>query len=234
MLHWHPLAADRELLFNDRSGNDVITVVMDVESGKKRELPRAIAAVGHKGQYGLCIDYGRQGRMRKVVGYAAAEDPYASQPAPRDDGIWRMDLKTGKSTLLVSIAQVYEQLRGHPLIDGKRHMFFQHAVFNKSDSRFFFLARVLTDPPKAELESAMFTAAIDGSGLREVIPFGRAVSHFEWRNDREIIATFRMSGSREKLHVLFHDGEGDYRILGQELPDQRRALQHESRTSSGW
>jgi hypothetical protein len=217
MLHWNPLAPDREILFNDRAGGDVITAVLDVESGKRRELPRAIAAVGHKGQYGLCIDYGRQGRMRKVVGYAAADDPYASDPAPKNDGIWRMDLKTGESKLLVSIAQVYERLRRHPLIDGKRHMFFQHAVFNKSDSRFFFLARVFTDPPRPELESAMFTAAIDGSDLREAIPFGRAVSHFEWRNDREIIATFRMDDSREKLHVLFHDGEGDYKVLGREF-----------------
>lgn len=214
MLHWHPLAPDREILFNDRTGGDVITVVMDVETGRRRELPRAIAAVGHNGRFGLCIDYGRQGRMRKVVGYAAAQDRWASDPAPKEDGIWRMDLATGESKLLVSIAEVYGRLRGHPLIDGKRHMFFQHAVFNKSDSRFFFLARVFTDPPRPELESAMFTAAADGSGLREVIPFGRAVSHFEWRNDREIIATFRLNGGREKLHVLFRDGESDYRILG--------------------
>jgi hypothetical protein len=214
MLFWRPLAADREILFNDRRERGFITVVMDVESGRQRELPRAIAAVGNRGQYGLCIDYGRQGRMRKVVGYAGAEDPYASQPAPKDDGVWRMDLRTGESKLLVSIAEVYERLRGHPLIDGRRHMFFQHAVFNKSDTRFFFLARVFTDPPRPELESAMFTAATDGSALREVIPFGRGVSHFEWRNDREIIATFRMEGSREKLHVLFHDGEGDYQVLG--------------------
>lgn len=217
MLHWNPLAPDREILFNDRAGENVITVVMDVESGRRRELPRAIAAVGHKGRYGLCIDYGRQGRMRKVVGYAAAADPYANDPAPAKDGIWRMDLKTGESKLLVSIAQVYERLRRHPLIDGKRHLFFQHAVFNKSDTRFFFLARVFTDPPRPELESAMFTAAIDGSDLREAIPFGRAVSHFEWRNDREIIATFRMGESREKLHVLFHDGQGDYQVLGREF-----------------
>jgi hypothetical protein len=215
MMHWHPLAADREILFNDARGGDVITAVMDVESGRRRELPRAIAAVGHKGAYGLCIDYGRQGRMRKVVGYAAAHDPYAAEPAPKNDGIWRMDLKTGESALLVSIAEVYERLRAHPLIDGKRHMFLQHAVFNRSDTRFFFLARVFTDLPRPELESAMFTAGVDGSQLREVIPLGRGVSHFEWRNDREIIATFRMNGSREKLHVLFHDGEGDYRILGQ-------------------
>jgi hypothetical protein len=173
MLYWNPRRENREILFNDRKGGDVITVVMDVESGKRRELPRAIAAVGRSGKYGLCIDYGRQGRMRKVVGYAAAADPFADDPAPKRDGIWRMDLRTGETKLLVSIAEVYERLRGNPLIDGKRHLFFQHAVFNRDDSRFLFLARVFTDPPGAQLESAMFTANVDGSELREVIPFGR-------------------------------------------------------------
>lgn len=217
MLYWNPLRENREILFNDRKGEDVITVVMDVENGKRRELPRAIAAVGRTGKYGLCIDYGRQGRMRKVVGYAAAADPFADDPAPQRDGIWRMDLRTGEAKLLVSIAEVYERLRGNPLIDGKRHMFFQHAVFNRDDSRFLFLARVFTDPPKAELESAMFTANVDGSELREVIPFGRGVSHFEWRNAREIVATFRMKPQGEKLHVLFRDGAGDYRVLSEEF-----------------
>ena len=41
------------------TANDVLVLV---------GAPLAIAAVGHKGQFGLCIDYGRQGRMRKVVG----------------------------------------------------------------------------------------------------------------------------------------------------------------------
>ncbi len=217
MLYWNPRRENREILFNDRKGGDVITVVMDVESGKRRELPRAIAAVGRSGKYGLCIDYGRQGRMRKVVGYSAAADPFADDPAPKRDGIWRMDLRTGETKLLVSIAEVYERLRGNPLIDGKRHLFFQHAVFNRDDSRFLFLARVFTDPPGAQLESAMFTANVDGSELREVIPFGRGVSHFEWRNAREIVATFRMKPQGEKLHVLFTDGAGDYRVLGEEF-----------------
>lgn len=166
MLYWHPLAADREILFNDRRGRDVITAVLEVENGRRRELPRAIAAVGNQGKYGLCIDYGRQGRMRKVVGYAAAEDPFASQPAPKDDGIWRMDLSNGESKLLVSIAEVYERLRGHPLIDGRRHMFFQHALFNRSDTRFLFLARVFTDPPRPELGMPMKEPRYMGGDLR--------------------------------------------------------------------
>jgi prepilin-type processing-associated H-X9-DG protein len=60
----------------------------------------------------------------------------------------------------------------------------------------------------------MFTANLDGSDLRQVIPYGKSVSHFDWRNDREIIATFNLHG-RGRVHVLFADGEGDYQHLGE-------------------
>jgi dipeptidyl aminopeptidase/acylaminoacyl peptidase len=74
----------------------------------------------------------------------------------------------------------------------------------------------LTDGPKRALESAMFTANVEGSGLREVVPFGRGVSHFEWRNDGEILATYRM-GSEEKNHYLFPDGAGEHRRIAEDF-----------------
>jgi hypothetical protein len=60
----------------------------------------------------------------------------------------------------------------------------------------------------------MSTANLDGSELREVVPFGKGVSHFEWRNNTEIIATFRTTG-RQKDHVLFTDGKDDYKVVGE-------------------
>src|SRR5262245_8724707 len=64
------------------------------------------------------------------------------------------------------------------------------------------------------LSSAMFTCNLDGSDLREVVPFGKGVSHFEWRNAKEILATFRFNGDEMK-HVLFTDGEPDYQAIGE-------------------
>lgn len=61
----------------------------------------------------------------------------------------------------------------------------------------------------------MFTAGLDGSGLREVVPYGKGVSHFAWRGPREIMATFRVDGVIR--HVLFADEENPaYRIIGAE------------------
>jgi hypothetical protein len=158
------------------------------------------------------LTYGRLGRLRKVVGYGGVKDPNPDSPAPDNDGIFLMDLSTGKSKLVVSIAQVYERLvKKHPLLRG-RHMWFNHTVFNKNDTRFFFLARANL-PPRERRYTAMFTANLDGSELWEVVPFDKRVSHFDWRNNKEIIATFPMDGPNRK-HVLFTDGKADYGVIG--------------------
>ena len=59
----------------------------------------------------------------------------------------------------------------------------------------------------------MFTANLDGTDLREVVPWGKGVSHFDWRSPTEIIATYRLNGPSAQ-HVLFTDGADDHREVG--------------------
>jgi hypothetical protein len=215
MLHWNPLQPESEILFNEREGDKIISAALNVENGKKRLFPTSISAVSRNGRYALSLTYGRLARMRPVVGYVGARDPNPNEAHPQNDGIFLLDLKTGQSKLVVSIREVFERLvRQHPELKD-RHMWFNHTVFNKNDTRFFFLARIWKEERGGKrLESAMFTANLDGSDLREVIPFGNGVSHFEWRNDKEIMATFRFNGPEVK-HVLFTDGKQDYQSIGE-------------------
>ena len=211
MLHWNPLNPESEIIYNDRIKKDIFSVVMDVNTGKKREFPRPVNAISHDGKYALSLTYGRLGRLRKVVGYAGIEDPYPNHPHPDNDGIFLMDLRTGESKLIVSIEEVYNIIKAsHPELENE-HMWFNHTVFNRNDTRFFFLAR--TRKSDMGLETGMFTANLDGSELRQVIPYGSSVSHFDWRNDKEIIATFKLFNDK-RVHVLFTDGRDDYMRLG--------------------
>jgi hypothetical protein len=212
MLHWHPHYPEDRIIYNDQHDGDIFSVILDVKSGEKRVLPRAVSAVSHNSKWALSLTYGRLGRLREVVGYAGAKDPNPDNPAPDNDGVFLVDLATGESKLIVSIAQVYERLvKKHPLLQGN-HMWFNHTVFNRNDARFLFLARAYL-PPEQRMHTAMFTANTDGSDLREVIAFDKNVSHFDWRNDKEIIATFSIDGSDRK-HMLFTDGKANYQVIG--------------------
>lgn len=214
MLHWNPLD-DNEILYNDRQGNQIISVVMNIRTGKKRILPAAINGLSHSGKYALSLSYGQLGRLRKTVSYQGIEDPTINVPHPDNDGVFVMDIRTGKRTLAVSVLDFYKLIKDrHPELKD-RHLWCNHTVFNKSDNRFFFLGRSMEN---GRLETGMFTADRDGDNLREAIPYGNSVSHFDWRNDKEIIATFRYQ-SRGRRHVLFTDGQKDYKVLGEGMLD---------------
>ncbi|MDX2269518.1 MAG: hypothetical protein NW208_15555 [Bryobacter sp.] len=217
MLHWNPLAPETEILFNDRAGDQLITVVLNVENGKRRELPMALAGVSNQGRHALCLNYARLAKLRPVVGVRGAKDFSSDVLHPEDDGAFLMDLETGKTKNVLSVAETFRRLSArHPAVREiirTRPMFFNHTVFSKNDRRFFVLSRCFVDK---RLESAMFTANIDGTDIREAVPFGRGVSHFDWKSGREIIATFRDEAGVIR-HYLFTDGQQNFTILGRDF-----------------
>jgi hypothetical protein len=209
MLSWNPRAPDREVIYNDRVDGRTMTTILDVRTRERRRVPGALAGLSPDGRLALGLSYGRLARLRPVVGYVGDEDPAPDDPHPDNDGVFLMNVVTGEKRLVVSIGETFRRLvKEHPALEGSR-MFFNHTVFNGDGSRFLFLARASV---AGKLESAMFTARPDGSDLRIAVPFGLGVSHFAWRNNTEILATFRMDG--QMRHVLFTDGRTDWRVVG--------------------
>ena len=105
-------------------------IKFNVNSGTKSFLPRPVSAVATTGKYALSLTYGRLARLRKVVGYANTVDPFATEAHPKKDGVFLIDLKTNKTKLIVSIAEVFEKsVAGYPAL-AKRHMWFNHTVIN--------------------------------------------------------------------------------------------------------
>ena len=214
MLNWSPTESDT-ILYNDATDGEIVSVAHNLQTGKRRTYSRAIESVAPNGRYASCVNYGRLARLRPVVGYAAARDPNPTDNHPVDDGVHILDLKTGQSRLAISLRQVYEALAPkNPDLKDKA-LFIQHTVINPASDRLFFLARTIQ---QGSLTSAMFTAGLDGKDLREVVPYGRGVSHFAWRGPNEIMAAFRIENTVR--HALFKDTDKpDYQIVGPEFLD---------------
>ena len=214
MLNWSPTDPDT-ILYNDAEGGDIISVALSLKTNKRRTYNRAIESVAPNGRLASCVTYGRLARLRPVVGYASAKDPNPDANHPDNDGVHILDLETGRSRLAVSLRQMYEALAPRYPDLRDKPLFVQHSIINPASNRLFFLARTNEG---GKLTSAMFTAGVDGSGLREVVPFGRGVSHFAWRGPNQIMATFRMDDTIR--HVLFRDTPNPtYTVVGPEILD---------------
>ncbi len=175
-LQWRP--GSDEILWNDRSddGTRYVCRVYNFKTGARRTLPRPIYIPSPDGATALTHDFERM--KHGGTPYVGIEDRYVSQYAPKETGIWRMDLNTGDATLIVSLERMahiaYPQ--GQPS-SGCFYIF--REGWNPSGSRFI---AFLKDPDN-KFDKA-FSMTPDGTDIRY---FYNLPSHHEWRDDQCIL-----------------------------------------------
>jgi len=182
MLQWRP-GSKTEILWNDREGEDYVCRILDVKTGKRRTVPHPVYSVSPDGKTAVAPDFRRIQDMRPGYGYPGQSDPFTDQAAPKETGIFRIDLETGDQELIVSLADVAKIPFKADLSDRKHY--FNHLLVNPDGTRFEFLHRWM--PRKEFGRTRMFTAAMDGSDLRVVDGSG-CTSHFIWRDPGHILA----------------------------------------------
>lgn len=165
-------------------------VLHDLATGRRTYTDRALANVSRDGRWGLAVDFDRLHDFRPGYGYAAQDDARAAVAHPADDGVWVCDLASGKSRLVLSLAELRKTVGPlSPLMNEK--LLVNHLTFNPSATRFVMLVRnfpVQGPRPKGQSSwvTAVLTAARDGSDIRVLVPPGYA-SHYHWRDDGTIV-----------------------------------------------
>ncbi len=204
MLQWVP-GSKTEVLWNDREGDHFVCHILDVHTGKKRTLPHPIYSVSPDGKSAVAPDFSRIQDVRSGYGYPGLSDRYFDDLAPRETGIFHVDLESGESKLIISLADVVRLGSIPKPMLGIKH-YFNHLLFNPDGSRFIALHRWLY--PDGSRLSRMITAKPDGSDLRIVIGNGY-VSHFNWRDTEHILSQSRQQvGQPDWGNFLFEDKDG--------------------------
>jgi hypothetical protein len=198
MLQWVPGSKSR-IVWNDREGDRYVCRILDVKTRQLRTAPQAIYALSPDGRTAIATDFRRLADTRPGYGYNGIADPAASELAPKETGILRIDLDTGKQELLFSIADVVSFGRQLPSMKGAKH-WFNHLLFSPDGSRFVFLHRWRVG---AGRETRMLTADPDGKNLRTIDDNGYT-SHFQWRDPSHILAWSNQPSHGKRLY-LFED-----------------------------
>ena len=198
MLQWVGDGGDK-ILWNDREGDSFVCRIYSKHDGSLRTIPRPIYTITSDGKFGLSVDFRRINNLRPGYGYGGLADPHVADRAPAESGIWRVDLETGESQMILSLAEVATI----PWPDGDTHAeawhYFNHLLINPSGTRFIVLHRFRPkfDPQTLEFEGGfvtrMFTANMDGSDRYVLDPSGYT-SHFIWKNDQQATMWTRPEG----------------------------------------
>ncbi|MEM9364682.1 MAG: hypothetical protein AAGD07_01725 [Planctomycetota bacterium] len=179
------------ILWNDREEDRFVCRIFDRATRQIRTLDRPVYTVSRDGRWGLSADFRRIDNLRPGYGYDGLADPQVRQRAPDESGIWRIDLETGASRLILSLADVAKL----PWPDGSTHAdawhYFNHLLINPSATRFIVLHRYRPafDPDTLQFKGGfvtrMLTANMEGEDLCVLDPSGHT-SHFIWKDDRTV------------------------------------------------
>jgi hypothetical protein len=129
-----------------------------------------------------------------------------------------MDLQTGQSELVFSLADAAAIAHDGQSLEGNWH-YFNHLLINPDNTRFIVLHRWRNssgDGPEAEptggFTTRMFTVAMDGSQRYILDPSGHT-SHFIWR-DRQHVCAWTKPKGRQAAFYLFRDQTRDVEVVG--------------------
>lgn len=215
MFHWLPWADDT-FIFNDRRDGRFVSVILNWKTGEERIIPYPVSAVSEDGRKAISINYARMYHTRPDYGYPGeGQDPRLDISWPEDDGLWLVDLITGKAQLIVSVASQKERMT--QMNDPKGLAYFCHTVFSKDGSHIFWLARTVENLEKqgsyvGKWETTSFTCNVDGTDVRRCFPDKWGGSHFNWLDGETIIVTANVYGGKEVGHVMVTVGDEENRV----------------------
>jgi len=212
MAHWLGTARDRLIIFNDLRDGVFVSVIMDVHTRQEiKTIPYPVSAVSPSGKEAISINFARLRKTRTDYGYGGeGQDSRLSERFPNDDGLFLVDLETGKAKLIVSIQQVKDLVPEVPVAGIE---YFNHTLFSRDGTKIFWLARATP-----QRNTTSFTVNRDGTYLRRCLPDGWGGSHFDWLDGDNLMIT---SAFEAKVygHILFTVGRRNYQRLGKGLLD---------------
>jgi len=206
MLQWLPESTDK-VLWNDRNEKGFICKIMNIKSRELKVLDNPVYAVSPDGKTGIFTDFRRIQDMHPGYGYPGFKDPNCLNKVPKGSGVWKMDLTTGESELILSIEEVtHLHSPNYEFIDSKHY--FNHLLFNPDGSRFVLLHRwrtgqSLTNPADTPFGTRMVTADLNGENISVIDDFGYT-SHFIWKDKNHVLAWARQEELGDKFY-LFED-----------------------------
>jgi hypothetical protein len=229
MLQFIP-GSDNEVIWNDRENDHFISRIVDIKTMKTRTLPKPVYTLSPDGRTALGLDFARLQVHRPGYGYVGIEDKTQEIKAPDQAGIYRMNLLTGESKLLLTPAQIVQiPLDGVNLQE--YYHWFNHLLISPDGNRFIFLHRWHKNP-KSGFYTRMFTANMDGKDLFVLDPSGKT-SHFIWKDNNSVAMYTQPVGMKERFY-LFKDKALEISSIGEDVMTENGHCTYVPGTNNEW
>ncbi|KRA99905.1 hypothetical protein ASD83_05315 [Devosia sp. Root685] len=211
MLQWLPSSPEDTIIYNVREDDRFYAVIHNVVTDEKRRLSRSFYAVAE--DYAVGLNYARLHHTRPGYGYPDGAENTLPDPHPDHDGVYRIDLKTGESELIISLQRLFETQTIPRMHLGPHWV--NHLTISPDGSNFVFLNRCQFDP-KVRFNDRFYRSSPDGKDIR-LVHDNTYFSHFGYFDERTIVAYARTPGTDTDEYALYDLYEDKFTPIGQEV-----------------
>lgn len=232
--------SEDEVIFNTAKDNRVVSEIVNIKTGDKRYVDYPIDTVLKSERIAATFSYERLEYCMPGYGYPYKDDDAMSDvDYPENNGLFILDLESGKKELLVSLKQLAEQAP-EEFKTGHIH-YVTHTEFS-SDGRYLsFLHRwIRKEGTNLKRWTRMMVYDRKNKELIE-LPTQISGSHYVWNKKNQLLGSFIIDN--KSCHLLFdmkdsqnyhvicgdtlnQDGHqsfvGDDRFITDTYPDKRR------------
>jgi hypothetical protein len=209
MAQWHPADPGHLFVYNDRRADRFVGVARHGATGEVAVYDRPLYALSPDGSTGFSLNFARLATHRPGYGYAGVDDPFADDPHPALDGLWRVDLASGQSELILSLAELAAR-DPRPSMEGAWH-YINHIQPSRGGQRIAFFHLWHQDARSWEVR--LYTCRPDGGELTCLLDTG-FVSHYDWRDDDTILVWANRPDAPPRFLILSHTTSG-FRVFGE-------------------
>lgn len=181
-LQWDPAEPENTIIYNDYRNQKFISVKKNLSTGDERIYNSPVYAINNDGTLAATLNFTRLHACRPGYGYHCQNLSGDLMDAPDDDGLFIIDLVSGKTKLLLSLAEIVDFEHSTDL-NGRAH-WLNHLLWGPDGKTILFLHRWMTDDHVRM--TRLITVNSDGSGLK---CHGKSscLSHFDWRRSGELL-----------------------------------------------
>ena len=193
LLQWSRCEKD-VVFYNVFENGEYLTVKNNIKTGSKSYFP-ACANISRDGRYGLKINFTRIFDFRPGYGYCNTKDPNFDIAQPENDGVFLVDIETGKEKLILTYPDMVKAI-GVPGLE-KDKFVVNHITFNPKGDKFMLLLRNFPQEGKV-WGTAVIVSDLEGNMRAYNGLF--LYSHYDWKSDNELFGFCEIDG----VMVLFN------------------------------
>ncbi len=211
LAQWMP-GSKSKIIYNDRMASGFVSILLDTVSMDRDIMPHPVFDIHPGGKSALTLNFKRLAHVRPETGFSYPPAGSPLPPRPDDDGLFRLDLTTGRKKLLISLADIAGK-NPEPTMESACH-YLTHPLWNKDGSRFLFWHRWKTNNSNATaLFSRVYTANADGKDIFFLLDGN---SHTAWRDSSHVLAWAH--GKDRGAHYYLHkDRSEKSEIIGENI-----------------